>query len=526
MVTIQLLNVTSTIHGLNNVQEATLDSALSYWSDGFYFSPKYRSGGWDGRIHLFKKSTYANPFGKFPTGLLSRILGVLDNTGVPVQIEDKRVRPPMQTPLELKGFELRDYQLEAVNLAVERGRGLFRLPTASGKTPTFSGIIARLNVPTLVLSHRTEILLQIKSTMETMLGQEIGHIQGSSKDLKKFNVGMVQTIFSAFEKHDVDQDANRLVEWVKNDCLCIVGDEIHHAQSKQFTHIMNRAFNCYHRYGFSATIDFGKAKDLSVEAGFGKVQMSLTPSDMIRQKRLSRPYIFFVDYGDLSSDNSKVTICNDCGCTYLREVTRKIGRKKKDEDEDVLDLTRTTYICNQCGREWSNYSSAVARNLVENERRNDAIAKLVAGRMRKRMSVLVLVNYIEHGKIIHEKLSKLVDPNLIEFVWSGTDYRKELLQQLKRKEKLCLIGTQVYSEGIDIPSLSCVVYARASNSDIDTLQSVGRALRRDKGKWRTIILDFKDGSKYFAKRSAFRKKLLEAEPEFRVFDYKLWINIK
>jgi superfamily II DNA or RNA helicase len=153
---------------------------------------------------------------------------------------------------------------------------------------------------------------------------------------------------------------------------------------------------------------------------------------------------------------------------------------------------------------------------VKNEGRNEAIAKLAARQIKKGRTVLVLVTYIEHGKELVEKLAKLVDPNLIEFVWSGTEDRKGLLEELRNKTKMCLVSTTVFSEGVDLPSLSCVIYARASKSAIDTLQSVGRALRRSAGKWKTIIFDFMDKSSYFKPRSSFRKHLLEKESEFKV----------
>lgn len=524
MVSIHVLNVTSKIYGLNNIQESALDSALSYWSDGFIFSPKYQAGMWDGRIHCFKKSTVANPFGKVPTGLLSRVLDILGQSNVQVHIDDQRIRPPTQTPLELKEFVLHDYEEEIVRTALEKERGLFRAATGAGKSVCLSAVTARLNVPTLVVTHRTDILVHLKSILERSLGVEVGHLQGKNLQLKKFNVAMIQTLKSCFNREDSDRNAKKVVGWIKNDCQCLQADEIHHGMAKTYQQLFNRAYQSYYRMGWSATINFGKSTDIAVESGFGKVQVSVTPSDLIRKKRLSKPYIFFVDYGDTSTDEAVVEKCNDCGSAKLKEVLRRVNRVKKissSDEEDVLDLARKSYICGQCGKEWTVYSSAVARCLVENEKRNNAIVRLVAERMRKKMSVLVLVNFIEHGKIIHEKLSKVVDPSLIEFAWSGTEDRKGLLQELKEKKKLCVISTAIFGEGVDIPQLSCVVLARGSASDIDTIQSIGRALRRAPGKWKTVILDFNDKSKFFVKRSKFRKKLLRFEPEFVVKDYTL-----
>jgi superfamily II DNA or RNA helicase len=50
--------------------------------------------------------------------------------------------------------------------------------------------------------------------------------------------------------------------------------------------------------------------------------------------------------------------------------------------------------------------------------------------------------------------------------------------KLINKEVRCVIATTVWREGIDIPSLDCVINAAGGKSEIMTLQGVGRGLRK------------------------------------------------
>jgi len=62
--------------------------------------------------------------------------------------------------------------------------------------------------------------------------------------------------------------------------------------------------------------------------------------------------------------------------------------------------------------------------------------------------------------------------------------RDNLLGWLKEESEECRILTNVrcLSEGVDVPSLDAVMFLAARNSQIDVVQSVGRVMRRSKGK--------------------------------------------
>lgn len=521
-VTIKLLNVTSTIHGQHSEHDKALDSALSFFAKGFNFSPRYRRGMWDGKTHLYKFATKKQPFGKFSTGLVNRVLQTMDLQFPedPITVEDHRIVPVVQEPLPLKGFTLHDYELATVDKAVQCQRGIFRLPTGAGKTVILSAIIGRLNQPTMIITHRAQILDHIKKTAEQALGVEFGIIGAGMKDLKRFNIGMIQTLASCFDKQAMNKEAKAIMDFIQNDCKVLIIDECHHSQAKTYTTLTNRAYQAYYRYGLSATSHQDKPEDILIEAGFGKIQFSMAPSDLVQEKRLAKPYIFFVDYGDNSVDKVEVDVCQDCGSHELKKFemsTEKVSAMSGHQDSDLDGgATRTVYKCMGCEKIWSLYTDAAIRCIVRNPKRNQAIVDLIVERIRKKKSVLALVTHIEHGELLLEMLQQRVPSNLVEFVQGASTNKNELLEELGNKEKLCLIATTVFGEGINVPTLDVVMNTRGSASKIDTTQVAGRALRRAKGKWKAIVIDFVDKSEYFAPRSRLRMRLFKKEAEFVV----------
>ena len=61
---------------------------------------------------------------------------------------------------------------------------------------------------------------------------------------------------------------------------------------------------------------------------------------------------------------------------------------------------------------------------------------------------------------------------------------------------MAIISSVVWRTGVDLPNLDVVVLAYAGKSEIETVQSIGRGLRRTADKDERIIVDFFDPSNY------------------------------
>ena len=61
----------------------------------------------------------------------------------------------------------------------------------------------------------------------------------------------------------------------------------------------------------------------------------------------------------------------------------------------------------------------------------------------------------------------------------------------------CVICTAVWKEGVNIPELNVVINAAGGKSELVTLQTIGRGLRKTENKSELIIYDFFDNSHHY-----------------------------
>ena len=79
-----------------------------------------------------------------------------------------------------------------------------------------------------------------------------------------------------------------------------------------------------------------------------------------------------------------------------------------------------------------------------------------------------------------------------------------------------LIATTLADEGLDIPSLDCLILAGGGKSATRAYQRIGRALRPAPDKEEAAILDFFDRAPYLQEHSLERLRLYRHEPAFDV----------
>ena len=85
------------------------------------------------------------------------------------------------------------------------------------------------------------------------------------------------------------------------------------------------------------------------------------------------------------------------------------------------------------------------------------------------------------------------------------DDRETTLKQLKTDEKDILFGTQsIFSEGISLDDLSCLVLGTPVNNDPLLTQLIGRVIRKKEGKKQPIIVDINLKGKTAARQASAR----------------------
>ena len=205
----------------------TIDDVTSFKVPGYWFSPLYKKGFWDGKTRLFSRS-------KFPTGLLLRVSRALQAVGEDVEVVDLRTKPNLnfQAP-ELTGIELRDYQLETVLNCIEWERGIVSLPSAAGKTNVAAGIVSAFGQPkTLVLVHRKDLLYQIVENFQKHF-KSVGIIGDGKRKEGNITIATWQSVPEGTDPLDVD--------------LLII-DEAHNACSEKYYKVAMSS-HAYHRFG-------------------------------------------------------------------------------------------------------------------------------------------------------------------------------------------------------------------------------------------------------------------------------------
>jgi superfamily II DNA or RNA helicase len=141
------------------------------------------------------------------------------------------------------------------------------------------------------------------------------------------------------------------------------------------------------------------------------------------------------------------------------------------------------------------YNDIYQKGVVSNMWRNYLIAKICEKEVQENQGqVLVLVERIEHGECIQECLDYLGSNLRYLFLNGELDSvtRQQGLLMLKNGELDVVISTAILDEGVDVPNINALVYARGMKSTRKLLQGIGRGLRKKQDGSNLRMYDFID----------------------------------
>lgn len=487
-VTIEVGNVTSKILGATGQMISTLYTGMSCLVAGYYFTPAYKNGRWDGKVHFFERKTRT-----FPTGLLSQVLELLEPFEVKVEIHDKRknrsARFPIEplTEIELPGGkQLRDYQVDAVNKATghfENGmlfqRGIINIATNGGKTVIAEALIQQLYPKLegdrvfLFVTHSKEIAHQAIKSFENDLGIKVGLVGDGKANIEKVTVAMVSTLYSRMNKH------HPLFADLVRRCVGFIGDEIHHSTSNSWYEVLSCFEGATIRIGLTGTVQKDQDKRMKLYSACGQVLVKITNDYLIKHDYSAKPKCFLVpvDYPD---------------------IDRHMRYKGQEGKEGMLL-----------------YPDVYYKGIVANSYRNYLIAKVCNKEVTEQKGqVLVLVEHVEHGVNI-QRMMEIVNPDVkcifLHGELSSTE-RQTGLELLKAGDVDVVVSTAILDEGVDVLNINALVYARGGKSTRKVLQGVGRGLRKKADGSALHVYDFLDDtSEPLIKHSLGRYKTLKHE---------------
>jgi superfamily II DNA or RNA helicase len=475
MVKIVIGNVYARIIGLSD--EAVLkeiDLKFSYMVQGHQFM---RNSGWDGRYRLFKRNA-------FPVGLLSSAEEILKGHGIKYEIQDNREVFRFGKDIKIdpdSGFEIRDYQVDAVDRAFEAERGVIRISTGGGKSLIIAMLAAKFNVRAVIYVIGVDLLYQMRDTIQRAFPHiRVGMVGDGHCDIQKVTVCTIWSAAAAFGKkavildNDTTQDRKsknkflnkeKTKEMVRSAQMFIL-DECQYSGSDtvQFLHKESRSA----RFVFllSATPWREAGDDILIEAVGGPRIVDIDASKLIDEGWLVPPEIHFLDI----------------------PMLRGVGKNYHEI-----------------------YNNYIVDNDVRNQKLVDATKKLVAAGKK----VLILVVKVDHGKI----LQGMFDDDLRVASLDGRNKssdRISVINAMKSGRLDVLISSKIFDQGIDIPELDALVLAGSGKSSARALQRIGRVIRRRDGKKNAIVVDTKDNCKYLREHSNARFRIYSTEPRFKI----------
>lgn len=416
---------------------------------GYQFMPRYRSGMWDGYIRLTKGS-------KFPTGLLSLVIDNLRAQDI-YQIETLHYTTPDRsfdviTPEMFAGIMLRPYQIGAARTLLAFGRGIAKMATNSGKTEIMAAMAKAFNGKVIVLTTKKDLLHQTATRLENRLQEQTGIIGDGCWEPKRVTVATIQTLVRYLGRMRSEL----------GDLDVVMYDECHHESSKTSQEVM-LSLDAPCRYGFSGTpLVNDKLSDLILIGATGPVLVEVTNAQLIKQGISAEPLVEMYSV----------------------------------EGNGVLFDTT--------------WSDAYSELIVKYTQRNQLLAKVV--KRKRARSTLILVERIEHGKLLQQALPGST------FVNGGSpmEQRKAILDELRKGLGAIVIATPIFDEGIDVPAVSLLVLAGGGKSPKNLLQRLGRGMRRKADDNFLHVVDFVDDTnKHLLQHSLERARVYEQEG-FRV----------
>lgn len=335
----------------------------------------------------------------------------------------------------------RPYQKKAIAcvlraMALGQRQGLIVCPTGVGKTRLAAWLASELNVPTIFLAHRDELIRQTAEAFAVCWpAARIGVIKAERNEWegKDVVVASVQSM-----------NPRRLEAIPRNRFGLVIGDEAHHAAAPTWTQALTY-FDAGYRLGLSATPDRLDGKGLADLFG-GEPVFSYSLRQAIQDGWLVR-----ITQKAIVTESS------------LDGVTVRAGEFATKELADAVNTPE----------------------------RNHAIcqAYLEAGAERRAIAFCVDIAHAFALSFAFQDFG--VKAAAIDGGMNAED-RRDILAKFRAGKIQVLANCEILTEGFDDPGVSCVLMARPTKSRALYTQCVGRALRLHPGKTDALVLDITD----------------------------------
>ena len=465
-----------------------LSDYFSFFVPGYKFMPAFKAKVWDGKIRLFNQLT-----GELNSGLYIYLIKFCEERGYQLDTEESdygfpfvldKINPDLLKEFygHLKlPFDPREYQHDAVSVALQRKRAILVSPTGSGKS-----FIMYLLMRHIMGTDKGKILIIVPTTslVEQLWNDFSDYGYDSEKRVHKIYSGKDKTT----DKRVIISTWQSIYKFPKKwfeQFDAVFGDECHGFKSKSLSSIMNKSTEAKYRFGLTGTLDGTQTHKLVLEGLFGPVyQVTMT-------KKLQ-----------------------DDGTLAPLDITILMMKYSKE--------TRQLHMNNDYQKEID--------FIIHHEKRNKFIRNLA---LSQKGNTLVLYQRVDgHGKPLFDMIRDKADINRKVFFVSGnveTEDREAIRKIVEtQKDAIIVASLGTFSTGINIRNLHNIIFASPSKSQIKVLQSIGRGLRKSDDGSTTQLFDIADDlnwnkkANFTLRHSAERVKIYTKEEfKFKIVQVEL-----
>ena len=447
-----------------------LHNKFKYQVPYAYHLPSVKLGRWDGKIAFFGLggTTYLN--------LVDQVLPILEEAGVYVDFEDKRIQHnfefkaidknylshiqwPENHPEAGKNIELRDYQVDTINKFIENPQSIQEIATGAGKT-IITAALCQLVEPygrTITIVPNKSLVTQTEEDF-VACNLDTGVYYGDRKEVGRYNTIATWQSLNVLEKKAKNEHSTEFKEFCDGINTVII-DEVHMAKADVLKRLLTGPFaHCGIRWGLTGTVPKAEFEFMGIKVSIGDVIKKLPAKEL-------------QDKGVLAN----------CHVNVLQTQDHPMFKNYQEELKWLTtDSNRTTWI---------------AQTIKDIS---------LSG------NTLILVDRISAGEILQKKLKGSV------FISGSTKTleRKEHYDEVSTTQNKIIIASYgVASVGINIPRIFNLVLIEPGKSFVRVIQRIGRGIRKAEDKDNVQIWDITSSCK-FAKRHLTQRKKFYKEANY------------
>ena len=393
----------------------------------------------------------------------------------------------------LPGITLREDQLRLIEDAKKRRSGLIKAPTRSGKTVVAGGLISCLpNSRALFIVHTLDLLEQTVKEFKKF-GFNVGAMGGGKVEASRMvTVATRQTFIKGLHTCPID-----LYDLV-------IIDEAHHVVKLdgQYAKILNHLEPAI-KIGFTATEPEKEGERLVMEGLLGPKIGELTQEEAKELKIIAetKVKIYTIPKDPLAHGIKTYKEA------YPELIVRKRSRNKfimdiakeyLDNDETVLIIVRRVAHGFNIQDMFKKFMPDIEVPFLCGGIDSDSLTEMT--RVKAQIKKLETSISFKHGKEKEEAKNSIYDlttyldtlKKMKDRIKDNSLRRGEYKDKLNNREIKCIIATNIFNEGVNIPTLNTIILAGAGKSETQTIQSGSRAFTKSPGKEYGTLIDLFD----------------------------------